>query len=132
MRTGAIGRAGPPRDRARRSVNPFTSPANVSTVVVSVLHLMSDSSDEAKESALLEFLRRLVRDAFLEGVKNGRQNRSHPSQRPRLQEGRVADMQRQAYFEGWQHGQSNPNAPAAAACESYVRRVLFDDDKADD
>lgn len=84
-------------------------------------------TDSADDPTLLELAKKFLRNAFLEGVKNGRQNRSHPSGRPRLQEGAAGDMERRAYFVGWQHGRSNPNALDAAACESYINDVLGSD-----
>ena len=90
---------------------------------------MTDSADDA---TLLELTKRFLRSAFLEGVKDGRQKRSHPSERPRLQEGKVADMELQAYFVGWQHGRSNPDASDVAACENYIKDVLGSERGTDD
>jgi hypothetical protein len=86
-------------------------------------------TDSADDPTLLELAGRFLRGAFLEGVKNGRQNRSHPSERPGLHEGKAGDMERQAYFVGWQHGQSNPDAEADdAACEDYLKDVFGTED----
>jgi hypothetical protein len=86
-------------------------------------------TDSANDPTLLELAKRFLRSAFFEGVKNGRQNRSHPSERPRLEEGKIGDMERQAYSVGWQHGQSNPDAEADdAACENYMKDVFETED----
>ncbi len=85
-------------------------------------------TDRDPGEVLGEFARKLVRDAFLEGVKNGRQNRSHPSERRWLDGALPESLERTAYDVGWHRGRADPNAPAAAGCEEYVRSVFGDPD----
>ena len=82
-------------------------------------------TEAGNDPVLEEFARKAIGDAFMEGVRNGRENRSHPSQRPPQPRGAMADLERNAYAIGWHHGRSlSPADSTDLARENVIDDLL--------